>query len=475
MANYAKKVCAVAIFAAFVATAFLTTNAYAEEVEVSDFASLKTAIADGNDAKLMANFSMTSGIKFEKPMTLDLNGHKLNAAWKMIDVESTVTIDDTSSDKNGEINNVSVLIISYTTTDGDLTINAGKIENDYSTIQFLKKGKLTMNGGTVMSYDCAHGGTIYVNGGSSFTMNGGSAVVECSSSDNKAVAPINVSDDGSEFIFNDGEVTSDMIGVAVFANSKFIMNGGAIATNSYGIATNGINDPSNKDYGANAEIIVNDGTITSANGAAIYAPAVDGKTTINGGTLTGKTGIEIRSGNLEVKGGTITATADEYKVTANSNGATTEGAAVAIVQHNSKQAISVTICGGKLSGFVPVNEANAQGNEIEDISKISLTINEACADSDPEFTSTDTSDDAAIFNIENEDIINKFAKGGRYSLRVPEKFIADGYTEPDETENGMYVIKPIANPATADDIIAQLMLLGASFGGLAVVANLKRR
>ena len=83
---------------------------------------------------------------------------------------------------------------------------------------------------------------------------------------------------------------------------------------------------------------------------------------VSGGTITGATGIEMRSGTLNVTGGTITATASEVSVTPNGNGSTTQGAAVAIAQHTTKNPITVNISGGALSGKAAINEADPQNN-----------------------------------------------------------------------------------------------------------------
>ena len=99
----------------------------------------------------------------------------------------------------------------------------------------------------------------------------------------------------------------------------------------------------------------------SSNDVAIYHPQV-GTLNVSGGTITGATGIEMRSGTLNVTGGTITATASEVSVTPNGNGSTTQGAAVAIAQHTTKNPITVNISGGALSGKAAINEADPQNN-----------------------------------------------------------------------------------------------------------------
>lgn len=58
--------------------------------------------------------------------------------------------------------------------------------------------------------------------------------------------------------------------------------------------------------GITPKILINDGTLTSSSDYAIYAPAQDGVTTINGGTIMGYWGaIQLKRGTLDISGGTF--------------------------------------------------------------------------------------------------------------------------------------------------------------------------
>ena len=114
-----------------------------------------------------------------------------------------------------------------------------------------------------------------------------------------------------------------------------------------------------------ATINVKGGSITSEN-LAIYAPG-DQTLNISGGTITGSTAVEIRAGALNVTGGTLIATAEEYTVTPNSSGSTTRGAAVAVAQHTTKKAIDVSIEDATLTGVKAVSVANPQENDSENV------------------------------------------------------------------------------------------------------------
>lgn len=79
--------------------------------------------------------------------------------------------------------------------------------------------------------------------------------------------------------------------------------------------------------------------------------AVAGFATVNieeGTKITGDTGVEVRAGTLNVKGGTIVCTGGPTTSTPNSSGTTTSGAAIAVSQHTTNLPIVVNISGGTI-------------------------------------------------------------------------------------------------------------------------------
>ena len=107
------------------------------------------------------------------------------------------------------------------------------------------------------------------------------------------------------------------------------------------------------------EIVVYDGANISAKTTAIYHPQ-KGSLKILGGTITGNgcSAIEMRKGTLNISGNPIiTSNADEYTVTANGSGATTNGAAVAVAPY-SDSTIVVDISGGTFTGKKALSYAN---------------------------------------------------------------------------------------------------------------------
>ena len=111
------------------------------------------------------------------------------------------------------------------------------------------------------------------------------------------------------------------------------VNGKVQSNGAYAITGNGSDESSTgtKIDVANCNITVNAGAVISApNGVAIYHPE-KGTVTINGGEITGHTGIEMCAGKLVVKDGTITSTgADD----SNSDNVVLNGAAISILDRS---------------------------------------------------------------------------------------------------------------------------------------------
>ncbi|MBO7529642.1 MAG: hypothetical protein J6T37_07185, partial [Bacteroidales bacterium] len=104
----------------------------------------------------------------------------------------------------------------------------------------------------------------------------------------------------------------------------------------------------------------------------IYHPQ-EGTLNINGGTFNAySAAVELRSGTLKITDGTFNITCSTYKCAPNGNGTTTEGAAIAIAQHNTNKAIVANITGGTFN--IPANGtarklsvANPQDNAFNNV------------------------------------------------------------------------------------------------------------
>lgn len=128
--------------------------------------------------------------------------------------------------------------------------------------------------------------------------------------------------------------------------AELVIESGTIqSVNSFAIAGNGTVD--NGKYRGNTKITINGGSVISTNTHAIYHPQ-SGELNVNGGTIEGKTGIEMRSGTLKVTGGTIISTGDFVDPSGNVSGTTIKGAAIAVSQHTTNLPINVSITGGTI-------------------------------------------------------------------------------------------------------------------------------
>ena len=107
----------------------------------------------------------------------------------------------------------------------------------------------------------------------------------------------------STLTLNNVKITSAEYGVAVFGKANLTVNDSNITAVSSAISTNG-NPASKAGNSCGSTITINGGQYTSTNTAAIYFPGGD-TLDVNGGTFTGKTGFDIRSGTVTIDDATI--------------------------------------------------------------------------------------------------------------------------------------------------------------------------
>lgn len=182
--------------------------------------------------------------------------------------------------------------------------------------------------------------------------------------------------------------------------SELIINDGTFIGGSYAITGSG------NDTAENSTLItINKGTF-EARGTAIYHPQ-NGSLIINDGSFNAiDAAVEIRSGNLIIKKGTFTSTADDFTCNSNGNGTTTSGAAIAIAQHTTKKNISVEINGGTFNGSRALNEFNPENNPAPQVS-LSIT--------------------GGTFNdVVSAVDVSGFITGGTFSSD-PTAYVAEGY------------------------------------------------
>ena len=364
-------------------------NAYAEAINISNEILLQAYLSTGGELKLTNNISVSQNIDINHNASLDLNGHTLSMDSSTLKSYADFTILDSSSAGTGTITTTTAsfaIQIGDNANPGALTLNSGTISGtNYGVRNY---GTLTINGGTITSPDypvynqgetIINGGTILATEGVAFQnhrntnliMNGGTIKTEADYQALNLYGDCTATINGGQILAPMHGTHYDGNGVAVFKNTTLTVNGGIISSYSSAIIANGSESGSSES--TNAKININGGQIISEADTAIYAPQINGVTTITGGTISGSTGIEIRAGSLEITGGTISGS-DNYSVTENTNGTTTTGAAISIAQHITKQPIDVQIKGGNFIANHPISFTNPLNNPEEDIEKIKISI-----------------------------------------------------------------------------------------------------
>lgn len=227
---------------------------------------------------------------------------------------------------------------------GNITIDLNGQTLDFNLVRFSANAKnITIKNGTINATDCAiqipAGGELNLEDVTVTNSAGnGSAIL--------AVGTLNVTDStikgtldaifirGGKVTVNGSSYLSGSGFDAIFIRDKgaeLTINDGTIeGAPYYAILGNGSNEQGN--YQGGTKININGGNIVSE-GIGMYLPQY-GEVNITGGSIQGvETAIEIESGILNIKGGTLTATTDEcgFLNPKDGDGTTTSGAAVAAV------------------------------------------------------------------------------------------------------------------------------------------------
>lgn len=298
------------------------------QVGTTTYGTLEAAIAAATNEDtltLLKNTSVASSISIDKNITIDLKGNNISLPEDskrdlfVLNSGADLTI-KSSGNANGTVsvpttNMGSVVNLQSNST---FTLESGKLVGDYTVFAGKVTGtKIIVNGGSI---EGKYGITAYGTG----TLNDVAITVK------------------------DGEIKSTQSQSA--------------------IATNGSDDM------GGVNLTINGGRIISENNLAVYLPGINGKTTVTNGTITGKTAIELRAGDLIVSGGSIAGTGHPVSVNPNGSGSTTDGVGISVAQHTTKRNTSLTISGGTISGFSAIYESNPQKNGTEDLAKVTLNI-----------------------------------------------------------------------------------------------------
>ena len=208
-----------------------------------------------------------------------------------------------------------------------------------------------------------------------------------------------------------GEGTFDQDGCKtpkLTVNGKVIMEKGGVA-----ISTNGTDKSC-------AVVTINDGAVISTTeDGAIYLPS--GKLTMNGGTVSGPTGIQICAGTADITAdfklnkGTVTATGTDQRTSKGTgDGLIPDGAAISVVNRNYPNGVpSVTINGGSFSSVnsdavLAYTWSKGTASEWTD-AKTYVKINDGYFTSDPS---------AYVVNNGSANIVKRDGSEGAYTYTV---------------------------------------------------------
>ena len=427
-----KSVLAIAL-AVLMAVSLLTVGAMAEDDVVAavtdstgvttDYQSLQVAFdsaQDGSVIKIVKDFSTGDRIWIsnDRNLTLDLNGKTVTSTItqqfiNVKNVNAKLTVIDSSYDNSGRI--VAVGNMAFFVYGGTLDIQSGTIE---SRCYWNSNGTLFGDFCVLLYGSTDSNATDYTN----FTLGSEARIVF-----------IDETSDGTP-IGNGYAVVVDQYQDGANKNLEAAYG---VNVDIYGSTEHSILyvQGNVKKTGENApQFILHDGAYIDG---GIYAAGY-AKWLIDGATVIGSTGMEIRAGELIVNDGSIiTGTGTPTEVQPNGNGSTTDGVGLAIAQHTTKLPLNIVINGGEINGFTAFYQSNPQNNDQESIDKVNITI------SGGDFTAINGGTNSVY--SENK---TGFINGGSFSSPVVEYVASDLNYE--LNNNGTYSYYATAEEALAD-------------------------
>ena len=215
--------------------------------------------------------------------------------------------------------------------------------------------------------------------------------------------------------------------------ASLVVEGSISSTSNYAISGNGNGDSDD------TSITVKEGASIKSEGAtAIYHPQI-GELNVEGGSISGTTGVEMRSGSLTMTGGEVKGTG-AFAESANDGGPTTTGVGIAVVQHVTLHDLSVSIEGGTVAGTKNAVRQKTLVTDTSAVDKVKLSI------SGGTFTCDDAASDAASVYSEN---CTGFVAGGTY-VGDPLAYLAQGCTSHANADGTYTVSQPTASVAASD-------------------------
>ena len=220
----------------------------------------------------------------------------------------------------------------------------------------------------------------------------------------------------------DAEVSSVQCCVYLKAGSTLETSGKLYSTGAYTISGNhsqGGGPTYTTINGGTVENAYNGGTTSEYDGFAIYQPQ-GGSIIVNAGTITGNNGIGIKSGTLEINGGTISGKANTtHEAVSVGNGIDGCGSAIVIDSRKPYEGSTIEINGGLISSEY-TNAINETGEDPEKLNSISIS-------GTAELSSGDGKKDLNILNDDSSSGKSSkvSVKDGTFSKNIEKKYLSD--------------------------------------------------
>ena len=258
---------------------------------------------------------------------------------------------------------------------GNLKLTGDSDETSFGELTFNSDATIDLNGKTIeASFVVDNGAQLKIDNGTVNAPMGYDVIyIKNGKATVGAGAVLNASDNCVVFMKNTADANAEL---ALDVYGKLYATEAGYAA----IQGNGLNKVASEIYIAENAVVSHEADL------AIYHPQV-GTLTIDAATITGTTGIEMRAGDLVVDGATITATG-KFDATANNNGSTVLGAAIALSQHTTEKPTSVEVKAGTLAGeyaFYQTNLADGTSESVEATIAAGTTINGAVATAEKGF------------------------------------------------------------------------------------------
>lgn len=263
----------------------------------TNYASIEEAIAaaeKNGTIKMLQDIDIETPITISKSINLDLNGHvitgaeasNINKTIVLNGADATLTIEDTSSEKKGEI----------TSHDNGTTPRVLSVE----------KGNLILNNGTITTKGLTVAGSaVFLGKDTTFVMNGGK--IDTPSSSVKQIG-VNVGSSGASFNLKNGDITSEYGDcISLSAGAALKMEGGTV-TNSGELGTaSALSGAMSRDTKVN----ISGGRLEGKN-YAIYS-GQHNEIKLSGGTYIGKLKLD-NTQFASITGGTFSTNPSAYVV-----------------------------------------------------------------------------------------------------------------------------------------------------------------